>query len=144
MRRYAVAGTATSPELEEFVGSVAREFERAGFGRVDSVDDADFVLNMVDGANPKAFRRKSRGTYSASFYELPSEPVDVLKESYPMLVRTLANVALLRVPRVGVWFTTIERGTYRLSEDPTEIYERLAPLATSKLVIDNEWIPDLE
>ena len=61
-----------------------------------------------------------------------------------MLVRTLANVVLLRVPRVGVWFTTMERGTYRVSEDPAEIYERLAPLATSKLVIDNEWIPDLE
>ena len=24
------------------------------------------------------------------------------------------------------------------------IYERLEPLATSRLVIDNEWIPDLE
>jgi ribulose-5-phosphate 4-epimerase/fuculose-1-phosphate aldolase len=43
-----------------------------------------------------------------------------------------------------VWFTTMERGTYQVSEDAAEIYERLAPLATSKLVIDNEWIPDLE
>jgi hypothetical protein len=144
MRRYAVAGTSTSAALEEFVGSVAREFERAGFGRVDSVDDADFVLNMVDGANPKAFRRKSRGTYSASFYELADPPADVLKESYPMLVRTLANVVLLRVPGHGVWFTTMERGTYEVSENPAEIYDRLAPLATSKLVIDNEWLPDLE
>jgi ribulose-5-phosphate 4-epimerase/fuculose-1-phosphate aldolase len=144
MRRYAIAGTPTSPELETFVGSVAGEFERAGFRRVDSVDDADFVLNMVDGTNPKAFRRKSRGTYSASFYELDHEPGDVLKESYPMLVRTLANVVLLRVPGRGVWFTTMERGTYQVSDDPADIYERLAPLATSKLVIDNEWVPDLE
>jgi hypothetical protein len=77
MRRYALAGTATSPELEAFVSSIAAEFERDRFERVDSVDDADFVLNMVDGANPKAFRRKSRGTYSASFYELPDPPGDV-------------------------------------------------------------------
>jgi len=144
MRRYAVAGTPTSAALEQFVGSIAQEFERAGFGRVDSVDDADFVLNMVDGGHPKAFRRKSRGTYSASFYELAHPPEDVLKESYPMLVRTLANVVLLRVPGHGVWFTTMERGTYKVSEDPAEIYDRLEPLATSKLVIDNEWIPDLE
>ena len=27
----------------------------------------------------------------------------------------------------------MERGTYRVSEDPAEIYERLAPLATSRL-----------
>jgi len=144
MRRYAVAGTPTSPELEAFVRSIAAEFEKDDFERVDSVDDADFVLNMVDGVNPKAFRRKSRGTYSASFYELAAAPDDVLKESYPMLVRTLANVVLLRVPGEGVWFTTMERGTYEVSEDPADIYDRLAPLATSKLVIDNEWVPDLE
>jgi ribulose-5-phosphate 4-epimerase/fuculose-1-phosphate aldolase len=144
VRRYAVAGAATSPALDEFVETVATQFEAAGFGRVESVDDADFVLNLTDFENPKAFRRKSRGTYSASFYELDEVPDDVLKASYPMLVRTLANVVLLRVPGEGVWFTTMERGTYKVSDDPQEIYERLAPLATSKLVIDNEWLPDLE
>ena len=61
-----------------------------------------------------------------------------------MLVRTLSNVVLLRVPEKGVWFTTMEQGTYHVSEDPAAIYERLEPLATSRLVIDNEWIPDLE
>jgi hypothetical protein len=144
MRRYAVAGTATSPAIEALVESVTREFEKDDFVRVDSVDDADFVLNLTSAEAPKAFRRKSRGTYSASFYELPTAPADVLRESYPMLVRTLANVVLLLVPGEGVWFTTMERGTYEVSTDPAEIYERLAPLATSKLVIDNEWLPDLE
>ena len=144
MRRYAVAGAATSPALHDLVETVGGEFEAAGFERVDSVDDADFVLNLTDFENPKAFRRKSRGTYSASFYELETTPDDVLKASYPMLVRTLANVVLLRVPGEGVWFTTMERGTYKVSDDPEEIYARLAPLATSKLVIDNEWLPDLE
>ncbi|MEP6893069.1 MAG: class II aldolase/adducin family protein, partial [Gaiellaceae bacterium] len=129
MRRYAVAGTATSPALDAFVETIAKRFDAAGFARVDSVDDADFVLNLTDFENPKAFRRKSRGTYSASFYELDAVPEDVLKASYPMLVRTLANVVLLRVPGEGVWFTTMERGTYKVSDDPQEIYERLAPLA---------------
>ena len=99
---------------------------------------------MFDAADPKAFRRASRGTYSAAFYELPEAPEDALKESYPMLVRTLSNVVLLRVPGEGVWFTTMERGTYHVADDPEEIYERLEPLATSRLVIDNEWVPDLE
>jgi hypothetical protein len=144
MRKYAIWGTATSPALEEWVRRIGVEFERDGFVLVDHVADADFVLNMFDAQDPKAFRRASRGTYSASFYELPDMPDDVLKESYPMLVRTLANVVLLHVPGRGVWFTTMERGTYEVSEDPGEIFERLAPLATSKLVIDNEWVPDLE
>jgi ribulose-5-phosphate 4-epimerase/fuculose-1-phosphate aldolase len=144
MRKYTIWGTATSPSHEAWVRTVGHEFERDDFVLVDSIGDADFVLNMFDAENPKAFRRSSRGTYSASFYELPEVPDDVLRTSYPMLVRTLANVVVLRVPGRGVWFTTMERGTYAISEDPTEVFERLAPLAKSKLVIDNEFVPDLE
>jgi ribulose-5-phosphate 4-epimerase/fuculose-1-phosphate aldolase len=144
MRRYAIWGTPTSPAHAEWVRQVGAAFERDGFERVDDVADADFVLNMFDAADPKAFRRSSRGTYSASFYELADEPEDVLKTSYPMLVRTLANVVVLHVPGRGVWFTTMERGTYRISDDPAEVVERLGPLAKSKLVIDNEFVPDLE
>jgi ribulose-5-phosphate 4-epimerase/fuculose-1-phosphate aldolase len=144
VRKYAIFGTATSTDHEEWVRSVAAEFEKAGFAPVDDVAQADFVLNMFDPADPKAFRRSSRGTYSAAFYELPDVPEDPLKTSYPMLVRTLSNVVLLRVPGRGVWFTTMEQGTYHVPDDAAAIYERLEPLATSRLVIDNEWIPDLE
>ena len=78
--------------------SIGREF-RADFALVDDVADADFVLNMFDAADPKAFGAlSSRGTYSAAFYELPEAPEDVLRASYPMLVRTLSNVVLLHVP----------------------------------------------
>src|SRR6186997_3583421 len=144
MRTYAVWGTATSPAHEAWVRSIGAEFESDGFRLVDDVADADFVLNMFDAQSPKAFRRQSRGTYSASFYELDSMPEDVLKTSYPNLVRTLANVVVLHVPGEGVWFTTMERGTYEISDDPAEVFERLAPLAKSKLVIDNEFVADLE
>ena len=144
MRKYAIWGTATSPAHEAWVQEIGRQFEQDDFGRVDDVAEADFVLNMFDVADPRAFRRASRGTYSAAFYELPEAPTDALKESYPMLVRTLSNVVLLRVPGEGVWFTTMERGTYHVPDEPAEIYARLEPLATSRLVIDNEWVPDLE
>ena len=144
MPKYAIWGTSTSAGHAAWVESVGKEFERDGFTRVDDVLEADFVLNMFDASDPKAFRRQSRGTYSASFYELDAVPDDVLKTSYPMLVRTLANVVVLHVPGEGVWFTTMERGTYKISDDPAEVFERLAPLAKSKLVIDNEFVPDLE
>jgi ribulose-5-phosphate 4-epimerase/fuculose-1-phosphate aldolase len=144
MPKYAIWGTSTSDSHAAWVASVGKEFEGDGFTRVEDVLEADFVLNMFDAADPKAFRRQSRGTYSASFYELDAVPDDVLKTSYPMLVRTLANVVVLHVPGEGVWFTTMERGTYKISDDPAEVFERLAPLAKSKLVIDNEFVPDLE
>src|SRR5499427_3480948 len=98
MRKYAIWGTATSAAHEEWVRRVGVEFERDGFEFVDDIAEADFVLNMFDAADPKAFRRSSRGTYSAAFYELDAAPDDALKASYPMLVRTLSNVVLLRVP----------------------------------------------
>ncbi len=144
MRTYAIWGTATSPAHEEWVRTIGKQFEKDDFVPVDDIAEADFVLNMFDAADPKAFRRASRGTYSAAFYELPEAPEDALKENYPMLVRTLSNVVLLRVPGKGVWFTTMERGTYHVPDDSAKIYERLEPLATSRLVIDNEWVPDLE
>ena len=121
MRKYAIWGTATSPEHEEWVRAIGQQFEADKFTQVDDIADADFVLNMFDPADPKAFRRASRGTYSAAFYELPEAPENALKASYPMLVRTLSNVVLLRVPGQGVWFTTMEQGTYHVSEDPKEI-----------------------
>ena len=74
MRRYAIWGTATSPEHEAWVRAVGKQFEQDEFVAVDDVADADFVLNMFDAADPKAFRRASRGTYSAAFYELPEAP----------------------------------------------------------------------
>ena len=97
---------------------------------------------MFDPADPKAFRRASRGTYSAAFYELPDAPEDALKESYPMLVRTLSNVVLLRVPGKGASGSRPWSAARTTSpERREEIYERLEPLATSRLVIDNEWDP---
>ena len=78
VRRYAIWGTATSPEHEEWVRAIGKQFEADDFTPVDDIAEADFVLNMFDPADPKAFRRASRGTYSAAFYELPEAPEDAL------------------------------------------------------------------
>ena len=74
MRTYAIWGTATSPGHEHWVRSIGAAFEADGFTLVDDVADADFVLNMFDPEQPKAFRRQSRGTYSASFYDCRRSP----------------------------------------------------------------------
>ena len=62
MRTYAIWGTPTSDAHEAWVRSVGAEFEHDEFERVDDIADADFVLNMFDPDQPKAFRRQSRGT----------------------------------------------------------------------------------
>ncbi len=144
MPRYVIAGEPTSESLGRFAEEMGAVLERDGWERRGDVAEADLVLNLVDPAAPKAFRRRSKGTYSATLYELPAAPAEVLKASYPLLVRSLANIVLLRVEGEGVWFTTMERGHYGITDDPVETVERLVPLAQSKLVIDNEFRTDLE
>ena len=66
-----------------------------------------------------------------------------------MLLRALANLVLDYVPGEGAWFTTMERGHYGVDaatkgELAQSVVERLVPLASSRLVIDNEFRTDLE
>ncbi|HEY7196371.1 MAG TPA: class II aldolase/adducin family protein [Gaiellaceae bacterium] len=146
---FAVIGNATSPSLERLEVELAAALEADGYTRVDTTDEADLVLNLVDAETARPFRRKSRGTFAAAIQELAEEPEDVLKVNYPLLVRALANISLCYVPGKGAWFTTMERGHYGVSgsderEIARAIVDRLVPLAQSKLVIDNEFRTDLE
>ena len=147
---YTLAGQPTSGRFTEFSKELATALEGDGFIRASDPRDADFVLNFIDPENPKPFRRNSRGTFVAAIHEQPSVPEDVLKTNYPLLVRALANIVLCYVADQGVWFTTMERGHYgvRAENGPgglaEGVIERLAPLARSKLVIDNEFRTDLE
>ncbi len=148
---YAFAGRPTSEGFEQFAGELGEALDARGFERASGDPrDADLVLNLIDPADPKPFRRSSRGTFVAAIHEQPAVPDDVLKTNYPLLVRALANIVLCYVPNQGVWFTTMERGHYGVRAENGQqgladgVVERLAPLALSKLVIDNEFRTDLE
>src|SRR5262249_26791166 len=75
------------------------------------------------------------------------DPEDGLAATYWMLVRSLSNISLCYVPGHGVLFTTMERGLYLVPEEgdfAAAVFDRLRPLATSRLVIDNEFRADLD
>jgi ribulose-5-phosphate 4-epimerase/fuculose-1-phosphate aldolase len=147
--RYAIVGEARSPSLERLVAHLGHALERKGFARDEAASEPDLVVNAVDPERPRPFRRRARGTFVAALYErTPDE--DGLAVSYPLLVRALANVVLGHEPGGGVWFTTLERGHYEVrgsgggDELADEVAARLTPLATARLVIDNEFRTDLE
>ena len=83
-------------------------------------------------------------------HHLPERPENVLRHEYPMLVRALANLAMLVVPGDACYFVTPEQGVYSVPDpgDPEEwaraLFDRIEPLATSRLVIDNRFETDLE
>ncbi|HWC32946.1 MAG TPA: class II aldolase/adducin family protein [Actinomycetota bacterium] len=148
---YALWGRATSQAFEAFAKELGEALRARGFELHDGDPrDADLVLNLIDPARPRPFRRRSRGTFVAAIHEQPAVPDDILKTNYPLLVHALANIVLCYVPNQGVCFTTMERGHYGVHADDGErgladgVIERLAPLALSKLVIDNDFRTDLE
>src|SRR5919197_1866225 len=144
---FAVVGDAPTADLARFVDLLRSALGEAHVSETRDADSADLILNVVDESDAKPFRRKSRGTFVVGLYERDSHS---LPEDYPMLVRALANIVLCYVPAEGAWFTTMERGHYGDTADQGEealadaVVQRLLPLARSRLVIDNEFVTDLE
>ena len=145
MPSFAILGE-QQESLADLTAGIVAALERHGFESANGGPPA-LVLNLVDAARPRPFRRRARGTFAAALWSLPTPPADALRETYPMLVRALANISLCYVPGHGVLFTTMERGCYLVPEGPDlaeTLVARLEPLATSHLVIDNEFRRDLE
>lgn len=143
---FAIVGD-RDPALRRLVVELEDAFAAAGFIPADGDPRASVVVNVVDPAAPRPFRRHSKGTFVAALWSRRDVPPDGLRETYPMLVRALANISLCYVPGYGVLFTTMERGHYLVPDNGTlaeTVVERLVPLATARLVIENEFRADLE
>lgn len=117
-------------------------------------DDIRLVLNFTDLADPKPFRRRSQGTFVATIVESFGQPDDIFRSFYPVLLHALSNLGifLIQLPdRVDAHFMTMEQGHYVVSLESgrsrseffATVYERLEPLATSQLVINNDYVTDL-
>ncbi|MDR5697048.1 MAG: class II aldolase/adducin family protein [Armatimonadota bacterium] len=149
---FGLVGAYDEPILAEFAGGLRRVFERHGH-RYEEGPEADWrlVFHFVDPQRPRAFRRKAKATFVVAVALAPQPPTDVLRAAYPLLVRSLANLCIYLVrgdEGLRVYFVTLEQGHFpidggRGDERFERIYEKLQPLASSQLVIDNEFHPDL-
>ncbi|HEY7464111.1 MAG TPA: class II aldolase/adducin family protein [Candidatus Limnocylindria bacterium] len=110
------------------------------------------ILNPVSAEAPTSFRRRSKDIFVVGLAELPQRPEDMLQAGYSLLVRSLSNVFIPMVrDRQGTdaHFITMEQGFHRFEHDGDDgaffdaVVERLIPLAESRLVIENEFVPDL-
>jgi hypothetical protein len=117
-------------------------------------DEGGIVLHPVGSEGPRSFRRKNRAVFVVGIGEAEEPPSEPLKTGYPFLLRTLANLFILVVKngRHGgpeAYFFTLEQGFYAIPHEGddeaffTRVVERLAPLATSNLIIENEFMTDL-
>jgi ribulose-5-phosphate 4-epimerase/fuculose-1-phosphate aldolase len=155
----AVVGRGT-PLVEWFVAGVSARLSERGYpvirlGERDATElpaDARVVLNAVPAEAPQSFRRRSKDIFVVGIAELAERPDDLLQAGYSLLVRSLSNVFIPMV-RDGAHpdarFITMEQGFHPFTHDGdddaffTQVVDRLVPLAESRLVIENEFVPDL-
>jgi hypothetical protein len=114
--------------------------------------DVRVIINAIDPESPRSFRRRSQDIFVVGTAEIADPPEDMLKAGYTLLVRSLSNV-FIPVVRNGTvpeaYFITMEQGFHKIEHhgDETaffnEVVERLVPLVESRLVINNEFHPDL-
>jgi ribulose-5-phosphate 4-epimerase/fuculose-1-phosphate aldolase len=119
----------------------------SGYEERDDAADPRLVLNHITPERPTPFRRRAQATFVLSLMELPEVPDGGSLALYPYLVRSLSNMLLVSVPGVAVHFLTPEMGHFVEPEGPDfieRLIQRIEPVASSVLVIDNVFVPDLE
>jgi ribulose-5-phosphate 4-epimerase/fuculose-1-phosphate aldolase len=142
-----------SPTLDRFVSGLARVMREAGYTQLDAPDgDTNVVLHSMDAAAARPYRRKAAPTFVVAIAELRAPPDDILRAGYPLLVRGLANLCVMvsdTPDGLAVRFVTLEQGTYGVGPGLSDaellerVFTRVEPLASSRLVIANEFVTDL-
>lgn len=152
---FRLFGEPQSPSQLWMWDGLQRVLERHGHThRPGENSNVQLIVNFTDLEHPQKFWRRAQSTFVVTLVETDDEPADIFRAGYPILVRALSNLGIYVVRKpdgIDAHFLTMEQGhyvlTWRTDEDPTaffdELYERLAPLATSQLVINNVYHRDL-
>jgi ribulose-5-phosphate 4-epimerase/fuculose-1-phosphate aldolase len=127
--------------------------DRGHVFHAEPIPDLRLVLYFIDTENRQPYRRKAQATFVTAIVELGEQPDDVMQAGYPFLLYAHANLVILLIPGdngTEAHFLTMEQGHYTVYYEGDEqaffdeIYQRLYPLASSRLVINNEFRTDLE
>ena len=116
-------------------------------------DDASLVINFVDRGQPKPFRRKAQAVFVVTVTEVDPPFGGPMEKGYPLLVRSLSNLLAGLVDEgeslPASHFVTPEQGHYVVEGNENKshyfqsVYERIHPLASCRLVVNNVYDTDL-
>jgi ribulose-5-phosphate 4-epimerase/fuculose-1-phosphate aldolase len=151
---FTFVGQLNSPHLKWFAEGIKKELVAESYQYCEeSAENIRMVLHFVNQDHMKPYRRKAQATFCVAVAETNAFPEDILKEGYPILIRTLSNllIYIIHSPEtLEAYFITLERGCYSVSytdiDDQlffSKVAKRLIPIASSRLVIDNEFHRDL-
>jgi ribulose-5-phosphate 4-epimerase/fuculose-1-phosphate aldolase len=152
-RSFAVNGDPTSDRMHWFTQGLRRAMLHRGYHELDAPGpEMQVVLHQIDPERARPYRRKSAPTFVVALADVGRPPDDVLRHGYPLLVRALANLCVMvSAGDTGpaAHFVTLEQGTYAVLHEGDDdaffaaVFERIEPLASSRLVIANEFHDDL-
>ncbi len=136
-----------------FASGIRKALEGAGHTFTPEPHQASLVVNFLDAGHPRPFRRKAQAVFVVGVTEVEPPFGGPMEKGYPVLVRSLSNL-LIGLVREGealptAHFVTPEQGHGVVSgkETPADFfrrtYDRIRPIATSRLVLDNVFEPDL-
>lgn len=134
-----------TPHVRWFADGLRRRLHEHGHRETDNDDIPDLAINFTDPHRPRPFRRKAQATFVVGVVEVDEQPDNLLQAAYPVLVKSLSNLLIYLVntgERTGTYFITLEQGYYSVQAEEEnayfdEVYQRIAPLASSRLVINN-------
>jgi ribulose-5-phosphate 4-epimerase/fuculose-1-phosphate aldolase len=154
-RTFAWSGAPGGTRSEWFATGLRAVMLEHGYAEVDTPGpDVAVVLHFLDPDAARPYRRKNAPTFVVALAEFDAPPDDTLRTGYPLLVRGLANLCVMVSKSANgsiAQFVTLEQGTYAIDSgggDDDEsffrkVFARVEPLASSRLVIGNEFTPDL-
>lgn len=150
---FSFAGIHDHERFHWFANGLRKVMESEGHTYVEDPDSARLVMNFFPKGEPKPFRRRAQAVFLCSVTEFPTPFDQPIPQGYPILVRSLANLVVGLVPEAegksSVHFMTPEQGHYVIDGTHSEeeyfrrVYERIRPLASSTLVINNIFEDDL-
>lgn len=153
---FSFSGQYEAPEFQWLVRGIREAMEAHGHKHVDDANQASLVVNCFPREAPRSFRRHAQAVFVVSVTEIEGGDQSIreaIPRGYPLLVRSLSNLLIGLTGPEGsnpdAHFITPEQGHYKVSGTPDDrdffeqVYRRIEPIATSRLIIDNVFDRDL-
>jgi ribulose-5-phosphate 4-epimerase/fuculose-1-phosphate aldolase len=150
---FSFAGPFEDELFAWFARGIKETLLEEGHSFTTDASGASVVFNFCRPDEQRFFRRNAQAVYVITVTTVPPPFGGPMEKGYPILVRTMANVLVALVDEGAALptthFVTLEQGHYTASgalaegEYFAEVYRRILPLATSRLVVNNVFKPDL-
>ncbi len=151
---FSIVGLREEEQFAWFGNGLRQALERNDHSFVDDPDQASLIINVVARDRPRPFRRKAQAVFVVTVTDVDPPFGGPMEKGYPLLVRSLSNLLIGLVPEgdalPAAHFVTPEQGHYVVSgsrpseEFFEEVYRRIHPLATCRLVVNNIYETDLD